>query len=317
MTRALGFLLSLVVVLTSGATVVWAQPAGEKSTELRKFNSFGVRAPPHWRVSNEARDSLHIYVPLKKDRPIARDDGDPNSKPFAVASEASMAISIERRRTHAEALQRLAQIASEYVERPTLRIIAGWPVIERRYRAVMPQLGKFLTRGTNIETWFGTTAVAVDDKVVLFETMLAPDADPKLLDEAFAIARSLIAPEGPAKDSRRKLDEIQKMIKPPGAKQQPTRVPREGRKPGSKEVKEPGIAVVKAPGIAVQARSGLGELEIAATNDGQYVVVATNSGHAYSSDFGASYTPLAGPACTQPACNGDPTFAVGYSGAIY
>ena len=310
MTRPLWFLLSLVVLLTSAATIVWAQQPKGKGTELKISDTLGVRALPGWRLSNQTRDSLQVYVPLKKVRPPSpKSELQPYAKPeFVVASEAGMQIAIERRRTHAEALQRLADIASERPERATFRIIAGWPAIERRYRAVMPRLGQAQRMSGNIETLFATTAVAVADTVIRFETMLAQDAGPKLVDEAFAIGRSLSAPIGPTEVSRRELQEIQKMVRPPGGTQQQAPVPREDTKPRSGGVKE--------PGIAVQARPGRGELEVA-TNDGQHVVVAANSGRAYSDNFGASFSPLAAPACTQTACNGDPSLAVGFSGAIY
>ena len=68
-------------------------------------------------------------------------------------------------------------------------VISGWPAIERRYRALMPQPGEGdLSRG-NIQTLFTTTAVAVESTLVRFNTMFAPDAAPKLIDEALASYR--------------------------------------------------------------------------------------------------------------------------------
>ncbi len=84
---------------------------------------------------------------------------------FVIGSEAGMLITIERRWDHAEAVRRLAEIASEYPGRATLLIITGWPAIERRYRALMPQPGEEqASRSGNLQTSFATTAVAWQKK---------------------------------------------------------------------------------------------------------------------------------------------------------
>src|SRR5690349_10896856 len=43
-------------------------------------------------------------------------------------------------------------------------------------------------------------------------------------------------------------------------------------------------------GAAVQVQTGLGELEMASSNDGRHVVIAANSGYSFSDDFGETYT---------------------------
>src|SRR5262249_6576876 len=69
-------------------------------------------------------------------------------------------------------------------------------------------------------------------------------------------------------------------------------------------------------GVAIQVQTGVGELEIA-TNDGQHVVVAANSGFSFSDNFGAAWTFGGGTPCNQAVCDGDPSLAVGNGGAIY
>jgi hypothetical protein len=138
-----------------------------------------------------------------------------------------------------------------------------------------------VSRG-NIETSFTTTAIAVGSTVVRFNTMFAPDAEPKLLDEALAIGRALRAPEGPVDVSRRELEEIRRMTKPP--EPSPTVAPEPGAFP------RPESGGRKEPGVAVQVQTGLGELEVAPSNDGQHVIVAANSGFSFSDDFGGTYT---------------------------
>ena len=280
--------------------------SAQQTLQLQLSSTVQAAAPPNWRISNQTANSIGLYVPLQKERKFTAESNKENLKPeFVVASEASMLIIIEQRKDHADAVRRLASIASEYPEPVTSLLIAGWPAIERRYRAVMPQPGDTESSG-NIMTSFATTAVAEGAMVIRFDTMLAPDADPKLLDEAHQIAQSLRAPEGPPATSERELQEIKSMAKPP---QMPSSQPG----PGGEKPRKGGHG---QPGAAVQVQSGLGELEVA-TNDGQHVVVAANSGFSFSSNSGASYSFGGGTPCNQAACDGDPTLAVGNSGDIY
>ena len=278
----------------------------EKTLQLKLSETVRTSAPPNWRLGNQTENSIQIYVPLQKGRKFANVEGDKeNPKPeFVVGSEAGMLITIEQRKDHADAVRRLGAIASEYPEPVTTFLIAGWPAIEHRYRALMPQPGDQEASRGNVLTSFSTTAVAEGATVIRFDTMLAPDADPKLLDQAQQIARSLRAPEGPAGTSERELEEIKRLTKSPNPTPQPGKG---GPKPtgGHKE-----------PGIAVQVQSGLGELEVA-TNDGQHVVVAANSGFSFSDNFGATYAFGGGTPCNQASCDGDPSLAVGNSGNIY
>jgi hypothetical protein len=283
--------------------------AQQKPLVVRIVQNISVTIPSNWRLGNQTRDSVQVHVPLAKPRATPGTAADKNPKPeYAVGSEAGMLITIERRKDHAEAVRRLAEIASEYPEKATPLVIAGWPAIERRHRALLPQPGEDeVTRG-NVETAFATTAIAAGSNVIRFDTTLAPGADPKLLDEALAIARGLRGTRGPAATAKRDLEQIQRLVKPPaGAPQRPP---------------EPGADVIRQPegrkelGVAVQVQTGLGELEVA-SKDGQHVVVATNGGFSYSDNFGASWTFGGGTPCQQALCDGDPSLAVGKSGAIY
>jgi len=299
--------LSVVLAFLILAFVLAAQPRQEKGLKVNLLDNVSISAPATWRLSNQSRDSVAIYVPLKKGRPVSSgSESKDNPKPaFVIASEAGMLVTVEHRRDHAEAVRRLAEIASEYPERATTTIIAGWPAIDRRYRSLMPQLGENELTGGNVETSFATTAVAVATTVIQFNTMLAPDADPKLLDEALGIARTLRAPEGNSEVSQRELYDIQKMIRPPRTFQQ--------QAPGGSKVIVRGG---REPGVAVQVQNGNGELEVA-SNDGQHVVVAANSGFSFSNNFGGTYVVGGNTPCNQVSCDGDPSLAVGQSGNIY
>src|ERR1041385_9134226 len=283
----------------------------QEPSELRLSGDLSVNVPAGWKVSAQSADSIEIHVPLIKERKFAGAGEEKEVKPrFVVSSEAGMLITREHRRDHAEAVRRLAEIASEYPEPVTTLVIAGWPAIERRYRSVMPQPGDPEEEAShgNIITSFTTTAVAVDNSVVRFETMLAPDADPKLLDQALAMARNLRAPAGPAENSQRELDQVKKLIRPPRVPiQAPPEPPKELGPAARERPHRPGHS---GPGVAVQVQSGLGELEVA-TNDGQHVVMAANSGFSFSDNFAATWTFGGGTPCNQAACDGDASLSVG------
>lgn len=289
------FLTSVVV-----ASLVSAQSPPQREREFKIFDNLTINVPPSWSVINQTSESVEMYAPSPNDSqsPTRREN----------LPQAGMLIIIERRHDHAEALRRLAEIASEYPERATPVVIAGWPAIERRYRSYLPQSGE--DEGEKIETSFGTTAIAVAAMVIRFNTILAPNAESRLLNEALTIARSLSATQGPAEVSRRELIEVERMTRPP---QSPvlTPTPTPTRSPSSPS--DSG-----REGVAVDVLPGRGELEIA-SNDGAHVVVATNAGYSFSDNFGTSFTAGPGKPCTgiTTYCDGDPTLAVGQSGHIY
>jgi hypothetical protein len=292
-------------VISSRPLALSFAQAVNSGTQVELSDSLSINLPVGWRVTNRTQNSVSIAVPLQKERrlPVAPDRQDPKPE-YVVASEAGMLILVEHGATHAQALARLSALLSEHPEKATAILIAGWPGIERRYRSLMPEPGDD-EQGANVQTNFVTTAVAVGSVVVRFETMLAPDADPKFADQAVVIARSLRGSTGPADTSRREIDAI--LSAGPTARNPPSGPTKGGSdsKPGHGD-----------PGIAIQVQQGVGELEVA-SNDGKHVVIAANSGWSYSDTSGSAYTFGGGTPCNQVSCDGDPTLAVGNSGQIY
>lgn len=283
--------------------------AQERRNEFRLNTEFAVTAPPQWQVAAQNKDSLQLYVKLRSDRqPMLRSEDD-NPKPtYVLSSEAGLLVSLEYRRSHPEALRRLAEIAAEFPEPATLRVIGGWPAIERTYRSWLPQPGDQRSSG-NAETLFTTTAIAVDTRVLRFETMFAPDCEPRLIEEALAIGREVRIPKGSAESSRRELDLIRSLPQWPKA---PTATP--PSRPGAPSARPRGAG--EEAGVAVLIQTGLGEIELA-TNNGQNVVMAANSGYSFSANAGATWTFGGGTPCNQTVCDGDPSLAVGASGNFY
>src|SRR5690242_14263407 len=142
-------LLPITLAIITLAPAASAQPRTGQGAEVTIADNLRVSAPPRWRLSNQTRDSIQYYVPLAANRPRTEDrpqtqsprSGDAEVKPLYLALyEAGLVVTTERRRDHAEAVRRLAEIASEQPTSATRLLIGGWPAIERRYRALMPQL---------------------------------------------------------------------------------------------------------------------------------------------------------------------------------
>ena len=62
---------------------------------------------------------------------------------------------------------------------------------------------------------------------------------------------------------------------------------------------------------------GNGELEVVISSDGLHVVVAANSGYAYSDNGGTTFTHVGKTPCIYKNCDGDPSLAIGKSGRVY
>lgn len=294
------------------ASSLVAQPRPPEGRTVTLFQRYGISVPPAWRSGTSMRNAETLYVPPMRTRPREepRDRKKPKPDEAPITSEAGMLITVETRRDHADALARLASIAAEQPADVRRVAISGWPAIERTYRAPMPEPGDSATGGRIV--LFVSTAIALDRDVLRFETMLAPDADPRWADEAAAIGRSLRAPGGNADAAARDLVEIdRRMHLLPGP---PAPAPSPG--PASKTTPPKNPADQPAPGNT-RVQAGFGELEVIASADAQHVVVAANSGWSFSDDSGGSFTNGGGTPCIYNGCDGDPSLALGQSGRMY
>jgi hypothetical protein len=228
--------------------------------------------------------------------------------------QARTVITTEQRRDHTEAVQRLAEIAETIKAPVTYLNVSGWPAVQRRYKEQLPRVGRAgEIPGPEVMVVHTTTAIASGNTVVRLETTLMPGAPATIADQAEAIGRQMAAPapQSPAQTQQEILKLRQHALKP----MKPISAP---------AVRQPtvhGIAEKAPPHTktiaAVQVNGGAGEVEVAASNDG-HVVVASNSGLAVSSDFGATFPTFIGRGgfFTFPN-NGDPSTSVGASGNFY
>jgi len=288
--------------------------AQERQTISMPRGGIRMAAPPRWKVSSRTPTSVEMYIPSDRVRTFRTRPEDKNPKPAdQLRSDASMLVVIEPRRNHDEALRRLEEIAAERPEEVRKLLIDGWPAIERTYRAPLPLLGdEVVDQEGNPIALFTTTAIAQGALLVRYEATVMPEADPALIEEALTIARSHRGAERSNRGrSQWEIDHLRVRF----TKVELERQPSDGDRiqPGGADVAHP----EKGPGVAVTTQSGRGELEIAASNNGQNIVVAANSGFSRSTNFGANWTFGGGTPCNQAACDGDPSLAVGQSGAIY
>jgi len=298
-------LLFTAFLLLPFAATAQDKPAVKMLTVAREHR---VTVPPRWTVQTSTPLSLEIFIPAEKRR-FVPEMGDKNPKPARlVGGEASMLIVIEPRRSHEEAVRRLEEIASERPEDVRKVVIDGWPAIDRTYRAPMPLPGETDPRIGTPLTLFHTTAIASGSTVVRCETTLQPDADPKIADEAAAIGRTYHGPQpGDAGRAESELNQLRVRLPKaefatPDVLRAPATAMRQGR---------------ASAGTAVNVQAGLGELEVVSSLNGANVVVAVNSGFSFSANSGASWMFGGGTPCNQTVCDGDPSVALGNSGAFY
>ncbi len=240
------------------------------------------------------------------------------------AVEARLLTVTEPRKDHAEALRRLQQIAAE-VKAPVQYLqVSGWPAIQYRFTAPLARTGqqnremseklnkqaKALTQAPQTYQ-HSVTAIAAGNTVIRTDAELSPSGDIKLLDQAENMAKNISVPQkGDPGQSEKELQEIRKSPiapKTPSARRS--------------EPAEMNAGVAKGRPVqskigASEVQDGVGELEVAVSQDGKNVVIGANSGYSYSHNSGTSFTFGGGTPSPFPH-DGDPSLGVGKSGEFY
>ncbi|MBV8134031.1 MAG: exo-alpha-sialidase [Deltaproteobacteria bacterium] len=255
-------------------------------------------------------------------RQITRDAFLVEHKNASNAVDASMTIRVSGRLSHAQALQRLVLIRSQYPEATTFTLIGGWPGLERTIEVPFQRPGESendTTRNKPETSIQVLTAVAVKDSLVRFDTLLQPGAAPERGDEALAMARTLSAPpadKSTSQEEMRKLkgSAIAPTISPPRAYAKISTPPVQGPR-SAKPLNTGG----RAGGAAAEEVAGAGEIDAAASIDGQYFVTAAACGVSYSSDGGATFNAsnINGGPTSPSTVDGDCGVAWGPSGTFY
>jgi hypothetical protein len=230
-----------------------------------------------------------------------------------TAPVARTVLTSERQTDNAAAVRRLADIAAEVASPVEYRVIGGWPALERRYVARLGREGQRASGAAEDLADRITTAIAAGDVLVRLETTLLSDANNALgrelqvraADQAIALGRSALAPmQGVVEEAQRIIERLRS-----NQRALPPRLPEGGALATPRRLATPRTT----SSVAVPLE--FGELEIAVSQNGQNVVIAANSGYAYSHDFGATFT--AAPVPVPFKHRGDPSVTVGKSGAFY
>jgi hypothetical protein len=218
-------------------------------------------------------------------------------------SSGRILITTERRLSLADADRRLLDVSQLRPGNPKFYAIGGWPAVELRFREPSPTIegeSEDQNSGTRAIVDRAVVAVAADTTVLDFDIWLAPEAGAQVLDQAIDIARSAIFPaQGEPDETRRRVQHLAQLaasgagqgvsrptsVRPSGAfnptGQQPT--PFGGEPIGGLSAFS---ITPNPPGVN---NPGFGELEIAASPNGQQIVIAANSGVTFSKDGGKSF----------------------------
>jgi hypothetical protein len=300
---------AVITALLSQTAALGQPPTKSTTVALARGISVGVPAP--WFLANRTRNAVELAYPsaIHNHRVKVGPGDKPRTAEEITTAAARIAIVVEQRPDHADAVKRLSEIASERAERPQLLALSNWPAIIRKWTAPLPNPGESEGPPAGLAL-FASAAVAVDNTLVRFEIVVAPGEDPKLIDQALAIAQRVQVKPGDPKLVPQDLLRLQQSSLAPRQRASITesapemsgnrltrlsRIIRNG-------LPQPGAALVQA---------GVGELEVEALNRGANVVVAANSGYAYSGDGGQTFTHGGGTPCIYTACDGDPSLAVG------
>lgn len=227
-------------------------------------------------------------------------------------NEAHVIVVATPRRSHAEALDQLAETAVEGEAAPSFRAVGGWPGLTLRRLEPLARTGEEHER---VDKAYDpqeravlrvTAAAAVGATFVRLEATLGPEGRASVAKEILALVDGFaFAAQADAGQTERELGELPRRLRQPEPGQ--PRAPRPAPSAGTPE---------KETGVPVLVQTGVGELEVAASNDGQTVVVAANSGFSRSTDGGATFAFVGATPAPFPR-DGDPSLGVGQSGAFY
>jgi len=277
-----------------------AIPAQARRVTLAKEVTIDI--PESWAVQSDTRDTL-----------LATHTSSETKSP-----DATMTVQLERRRTHAEALQRLAQFATEHPQEPNWRVLADWPALERKVVVAFQYPGQQeeekMPRGRGNETSLRvTTAIAAGTLVIRLQTLLQPAASPRVADEALAIGRTVDVPKG---DKAKSEEEVRRLRD--GAFRPKVQTPASHGKTGSGRKPSGGGGGGRPEGGASVQVNGRGEIEAAVSMDGTDMVTDAACSLMFSTNGGGVFTASTrSGAPAQGGMDGDCTLAWGPSGNFY
>ncbi len=240
-----------------------------------------------------------------------------NLQSFVLPEKALLRVITETRGNPKEAIQRLAQIATE-IDTPTSFVeIGGWPALERVFEARMPKVGPADRKrlGGPVLTWHATTVIAQGNRLIRVDTVLNPTVPKEVAIEAREIGRQIVFKKrGKSALAKKRIRALKKWrqkwqqqlkkrkVKTSQAKKKKpvTQTTKRAMTPAQfQQSLTPRPPIVYTPpntpvtveavtGNAVVGRNGIGEISMAVSDDNQNGLIGTNAGLAYSSDGGVT-----------------------------
>ena len=308
--------------------------AAEPLAQTLRMEPLGLamRYPQGWSAMEEKDSAWIVSAPL--DQATGR----------ALDSLTQIFVSVEHRTDHADAVDRLRAIASEYEAPVTYLMIGGWPALQRSVVVRKEQPGAEAAAANDQQVLIITTAIAAGDLVIRADARMPPDESAEQQDQVRAIEASMALEragnptageaEVKALQARPRLEPVRpppSHVKPadPPQRQGLLESPRllfEGARARSEEEEEgrPEQAEdereehdASEAGAAVRAINGgfASEPEVAVSTDGQKIVVAQQFAYATSNDGGLTF-PTTG-SFSALSDGGDSSLAFGKSGNFY
>jgi hypothetical protein len=229
-----------------------------------------------------------------------------------TVSDAHIVVFTEKRRDHDEAVARLGEIAAESKTPSKFFLIDGWPALQRSQTVTVPLPG-----GVDGDAGVPerkvvkvTTAIAANDIVVRSEGSVPVDVKESIVTEVEKMGRDFrFAARPNVSKSKEHVRRLSSIAKRPEAAAAPPVLPM--RIKPDRSHTPPG-----APSPAAGRQNG--ELEVAASKDGLHVVVAAQLARTlFSDDGGLTFKDSAATLPPMLGNNGDPSIALGASGAFY
>jgi len=292
------------------ASVLFATTNAVSQEMITVADGVTLRAPQGWKVTRDTRTTF-LFEHFRKEKVL----------------DASIAVQMERRASHAEAVRRLAQIEAESPAKSEYSLIAGWPALVRESVELFQYPGEDNAHEspwghpTGEKSVQVTIAVAIEDEVIKLRALLAPDATSSLADVPLAITKTLTAPSPRSEQSDSDLKDLRNgTFKPKPLPPQSYARTASARRI-ARELNEPVPAASSRkprPGGGGSALKvpGAGEIEATSSLSGGNIVTDAACSISYSITGGASFNPSSVTGIPSNS-DGDCTVTWGPSGNFY
>jgi len=234
-----------------------------------------------------------------------------------TGDDARISVFAQRFPNHNAAVDALGKAAAEAGGKTHIQSLGGWPSMSWTSHAPIPRPGDVAGGGSRSPATLSTTLVAVGPDLLHFSIVISPGAPAMLQTDANTIVSGFIDKTAPIRnrlDPATSRDELKRLRRLLPARLQPLaamRVAPLSIAPGTAP------APPSQPGRPMFVTEGPGELEVAVSDDGTHIVIASNDELSVSRDSGHNFENVSINGCDHGRCTGDPSIAVAASGRFY